>query len=310
MNYFKYFFLFLAILNFQNSFAQEDKFKYPDRVVEAHYSGYFEVFDSLYGGRGIDFPILMDVNKILGENKQKWFVSLPLESYLILEYTDNEIIDAENQDDIVVIEHGCCQEFAQIFVSNDGENFEFLGEVDDCENNELDLATIGFDLPVKFIKIVGLDVKCASPGFDMVSIYGLPGANVDLYVGMERVDEFFEKEEFADKILILENVYFETDEAIIKSNGVADLDKVLTKLQQHAEFQVHISGHTDAVASEIYNLKLSNQRANAVKRYLIDKGIDKNRIQTHGFGEMKPLRTNDTEEGRAYNRRVEIRKLN
>ena len=288
---------------------KEDKSKYPDIVVEAYYSGYFDVFEQLYGGQGLNFPIRMNPDKILGENKEKWFVSLPKDSYIILEYTDNEIIDAPNQPDIIVVEHGCCDEWAEIYVSNDGKEFTFLGVVNDCGQDKLDLADIGYDKPVRFVKVVGLDVKCASPGFDLVSAHALPGANKRLYVGMDQVEEYFE-EERTDEILILENVYFDIDEDQIQYSGTVDLNKVIKKLLEFPEIKIKVSGHTDNVATAAYNLNLSKRRAKAVKEYLIQNNIKENRIETEGFGLTRPLRTNETEEGRAQNRRVEIRRLN
>lgn len=291
-------------------YAQEDdKSKYPDIVVEAYYSGYFDVFDRLYGGKGLDYPIRMNPDKILGENKERWFVSLPKQSHIILQFTDNEIIDAPNQNDIKVVEHGCCDEWAEIYVSHDGIDFTFLGMVDDCGQDELDLADINYSKSVRFIKVVGIDVKCASPGYDLVSVYGLPGANRRLYVGMSEIDGFFAQEK-TDEILILENVYFDTDEFEIDYSGTVDLNKVIEKLLDYPDIHIMVSGHTDSVASEVYNLRLSQRRAKAVKDYLIDNNISSERITAKGFGLSTPLRTNKTEEGRAFNRRVEIRRLN
>ena len=306
----RFYFNILFTLAFsQLVFAQNDNSKYPDLVVESYYSSYFDVLDSLYGGQGLNYPILMDVNKILGENKDKWFVSLPKESYIILQYTDNEIVDVLNQNDIQVVEHGCCDEWAEIWVSNSGNKFEFLGLVDDCNQTQLDLADINFKASVRFVKVVGVDVNCASPGFDLVSVYGIGEANQNLYMNMNQVDAYFDEDK-NDKILILENVYFDTDQYQILPKGQKDLDQVISKLNEHPEINVNIAGHTDAVASEEYNLILSQNRANAVKAYLMQNGISGERITTKGYGESKPLHPNTTQSGRALNRRVELRRKN
>ncbi|MDO5655605.1 MAG: OmpA family protein [Flavobacteriaceae bacterium] len=280
--------------------------KYPDLIFEAYYSGYFNVFDGLYGGKGIDHPIRMDVNKILGENKEKWFVSLPTGSYIILQYTDNEIFDAPNQNDIFIEYVGCCDEYIDVSASYDGKVFTYLGRYSGCDN-EIDLAKTKYKQPVRFLKIEGLDVKCSSPGFDLVSAYALPGANRELFTGMEEVDTFFENKN-DKRALIMENVYFENDSYEIKDKGVQDLDIIISKLEEFPEINVLIHGHTDSNASESYNQILSENRAKSVKSYLISKGINPHRIESMGFGESKPLRPNDTEEGRAINRRVELRK--
>lgn len=303
-----YLFALISIL-FSVLQAQEKDSQYPDMVIEAHYSGYFDVLDSLYGGQGLDYPILMDVNKILGKNKEKWFVSLPKESYIILKFTDNEIVDAPNQNDLVIVEHGCCHELASVYISHDGKEFTFLGVVDDCDNNQLDLADVGYQASVRYVKVVGMDVKCASPGFDLVSVLPLGDAHRELYASMDEVDTFFENKT-EKRSLILENVYFDTNSYEILPESEEDLQIVLQKLQDYPNIQIHVTGHTDAIASETYNMTLSLNRAKSVKAYLIANGIAESRILMDGKGESEPLRTNETEQGRAINRRVELRRLN
>ncbi len=291
-----------------NLFAQTQNTAYPDIIYDAYYSGVYDIFEKLYGGKGKDYPVRMDLNKILGDNKE-WFVSLPIGSYIVYQYTDNEIFDAPNQDDIIVLEHGCCDEYAMVLVSNDGKEFFELGIVDDCGNNTLDLANIALKKPVRFIMIRGLDNKCSSPGFDLVNAYALPGANRDLYVGMAQIDEFFEEEK-NDKSLILENVFFETDKYDILPQSEEDLYNVIEHLNQYPKLQILLTGHTDNVASENYNLQLSKKRAESVRNFFIKNGIPQNRLKIDFKGESQPLRSNESEEGRAINRRVVIRKLN
>ena len=77
-------------------------------------------------------------------------------------------------------------------------------------------------------------------------------------------------------------------------------------LEQHPEASIVIEGHTDNVGSEQYNKQLSEDRANAVKTYLVSEGISETRISTLGKGEESPVANNDTPDGRAMNRRIEI----
>jgi OOP family OmpA-OmpF porin len=77
--------------------------------------------------------------------------------------------------------------------------------------------------------------------------------------------------------------------------------------EKYPAIKVDISGHTDAVGSEGYNQGLSERRANVVKQYLLRKGVDAGRVSTYAYGESKPVATNDTDEGRAQNRRSELR---
>jgi OOP family OmpA-OmpF porin len=76
-------------------------------------------------------------------------------------------------------------------------------------------------------------------------------------------------------------------------------------MKDYPDLNVVIEGHTDSVGTAAYNKKLSQQRAEAVKKYMVEKGIDANRLKAQGFGEVRPIASNDTEEGRQQNRRVE-----
>ena len=77
-------------------------------------------------------------------------------------------------------------------------------------------------------------------------------------------------------------------------------------LRDNPDLRVTVEGHTDSVGSAAYNQKLSERRAQAVKRYLVRQGIDPSRITTEGYGKSRPIASNETEEGRAKNRRADI----
>ena len=82
-------------------------------------------------------------------------------------------------------------------------------------------------------------------------------------------------------------------------------DNAVLVMERNPALTVMIEGHTDSMGSAEYNMKLSERRALAVKDYMVKMGVDPSRMETVGFGESDPADTNDTEEGRAYNRRVE-----
>jgi outer membrane protein OmpA-like peptidoglycan-associated protein len=87
------------------------------------------------------------------------------------------------------------------------------------------------------------------------------------------------------------------------------LDEAIRILREENTVVVIAEGHTDATGSAAYNQKLSERRADAVRRYLVNGGIGAERIQTEGFGESRPVASNETADGRAQNRRVELRIL-
>ena len=87
------------------------------------------------------------------------------------------------------------------------------------------------------------------------------------------------------------------------------LDEAARILMDHPDLRVSVEGHTDAMGSDAYNQALSERRAQAVKRYLVSAGVDASRLETMGYGESQPVASNDTEDGRAMNRRVELNVL-
>ena len=102
------------------------------------------------------------------------------------------------------------------------------------------------------------------------------------------------------------DAFFDFDKADLKPEGKAKLDDLADKVKGLTLEVVIAVGHTDAKGTDAYNQKLSVKRAEAVKAYLVSKGIEKNRVYTEGKGEKQPVADNKTKEGRAKNRRVEI----
>jgi len=110
----------------------------------------------------------------------------------------------------------------------------------------------------------------------------------------------------ATRVVFNADTFFDFDKASLKPEGRQLLDQVVTQVNTLTLETIIAVGHTDWTGSEAYNQKLSERRAESVKRYLLDKGIDANRIYTEGKGKTSPVAVNTTREGRAQNRRVEI----
>ena len=110
----------------------------------------------------------------------------------------------------------------------------------------------------------------------------------------------------ATKVTYAADTFFDFDKSVLKPVAKAKLDDLVDKIKSINLEVIIAIGHTDSVGSDEYNQKLSLRRSNAVKAYLVSKGVDKTRIYTEGKGESQPVADNKTKEGRAKNRRVEI----
>ncbi len=106
--------------------------------------------------------------------------------------------------------------------------------------------------------------------------------------------------------VILRNVFFETGFAALKPTSRTELDRLKNLLDKNPALRIQINGHTDKVGSEADNQLLSEQRAKAVYDYLLEAGVEADRLQYEGYGESRPIADNDTEEGRRQNRRTEF----
>ena len=106
--------------------------------------------------------------------------------------------------------------------------------------------------------------------------------------------------------LVLEGIYFASGSSTISAKSYMVLDEVVASLVGYPEVKITIQGYTDSVGKESLNLRLSQERAESVMNYFIGKGIDRNRLKAVGFGELNPVASNDTKDGRAKNRRIEL----
>jgi outer membrane protein OmpA-like peptidoglycan-associated protein len=109
------------------------------------------------------------------------------------------------------------------------------------------------------------------------------------------------------EVVILKNIFFDTDKYILKAESYAELQKLLGLLRKNPKLKIEINGHTDNIGSAEHNLELSKNRANAVYEFLIQYDIDKTRLSYSGFGYTRPIDVNTTESGRANNRRTEFK---
>jgi OOP family OmpA-OmpF porin len=110
-----------------------------------------------------------------------------------------------------------------------------------------------------------------------------------------------------ERTIILDDVLFDFDKSNVKPEAGAILDRLVVFLRENKDKKAALSGHTDSVGTDAYNVKLSERRVNSVKDYVVKKGAESSQVSSQGFGESKPIADNKTKEGRSKNRRVEIK---
>jgi outer membrane protein OmpA-like peptidoglycan-associated protein len=109
--------------------------------------------------------------------------------------------------------------------------------------------------------------------------------------------------------IVLNHLIFAQGKAVIDPKSFPELDEVVAMLKENSRMEIQLEGHTDNRGNAEANITLSQARVDAVKKYMVSKGVSKNRVMTKAFGGSKPIATEDTEEARAKNRRVEMRVL-
>lgn len=109
------------------------------------------------------------------------------------------------------------------------------------------------------------------------------------------------------QVIVLKDIFFDWDQAELMPRSLVELKKLLALMQHFPEMRIEVWGHTDATGSQEYNSRLSSYRAKAVVNFLFEQGIDSQRINYAGWGSSKPVASNETQEGRMQNRRVEFK---
>lgn len=186
------------------------------------------------------------------------------------------------------------------FVAEGGEEFLTIGNFYPASrSNVTDLDSLTYLLPGAYYYIDDVSVVCLTCGEKQndnipSKIDTRPKDTLNYTVG---------------STYILKDIYFDFDKSILLMQSFKELQNLLAVLRDHPGMKIEIGGHTDGKGSIEYNQRLSESRAKQVVDYLIEKGIEPRRLQYKGYGKLKPIDTNDTEEGRARNRRVEIKIL-
>ncbi|HEU5289383.1 MAG TPA: OmpA family protein [Cyclobacteriaceae bacterium] len=135
------------------------------------------------------------------------------------------------------------------------------------------------------------------------------GQNLVKDIEMVHGDAVVKKKHEAGQVILLNSLIFEIAKSKIAPESYPELDRVVAMMEENPKMVIQLEGHTDYLGVAAKNLKLSQERVDAVKGYLISKKISKNRVKTKAFGGTNPLSREDTPEAHRMNRRVELRVL-
>ncbi len=176
-----------------------------------------------------------------------------------------------------------------LFRVYENEDYSLLGETDGFITKRQSYTTVGKSVPLESLKELVTNIT------------------LDTIMVLDRKER--------NRIFRLENIYFGYDSAVIRKEAARELDKLVTLLNDNSDLKIEMGSHTDSVASDVYNIQLSQRRAEATVNYLIKKGIDPARLVAKGYGESKPIARNtnpdgsDNPVGRQRNRRTEFKIL-
>ena len=196
----------------------------------------------------------------------------------------------------------------KIFDSRDEKPLEALFEVIDLKTNKVVVSSFSDPITGEFLVCIPTNSHYALNA--MANHYLFHSENFEIEGEHSKIKPY-EKDVALKRIelsvdFVLRNVFFDTDKSELKPESTMELNRFVRLMQQNPQMKVEISGHTDNVGSKEHNTILSKNRAKAVFDYLVNKGIDSNRMTYLGYGSDKPISTNDTPEGRASNRRTEF----
>jgi outer membrane protein OmpA-like peptidoglycan-associated protein len=200
--------------------------------------------------------------------------------------------------------------------AEDADGFEDEDGCPDPDNDADGISDIADECPLAPEDIDGFedDNGCPDPDNDAD---GIPDDEDDCPLEPENVNEYFDEDGCPDekpemvkviqnRIVIAEKIQFGSGRATILRGSFDVLDAVSTVLTQYPKLQIRIEGHTDSDGGEAMNQKLSERRAGAVRSYLVKAGINPVRVESVGFGELRPMASNRSASGKATNRRVEF----
>ena len=218
----------------------------------------------------------------------------PFVTQTVATYYEPQVVNAY---DNPIVDYRHWTPIAGEFVAQGGEEYLTLGNFYPADKSHLvDIDSLTYLLPGAYYYIEDVEVVCLTCGQHTADTLEAPAQKdtVAYAVG---------------STFILENIFFDFDKSVLLMQSYKELQHLLNILHTHPTMRIEIGGHTDGRGSDDYNQRLSESRAKAVVDYLVEKGIEPRRLRHKGYGKQHPIAPNDTDEGRARNRRVEFRIL-
>lgn len=181
-------------------------------------------------------------------------------------------------------------------------------QITNLNNSEIINTTISDSVTGSFLIVIFPGVDYAFSITKKGYLFFSENINLKDSIGVESVKKQFELSPFTKgNQLVMNNVFFEFNKYELLPSSFIELNKLVELLNQHPTSEIEIIGHTDSIGSADYNMTLSMNRAKSVLNYLISNGIDSERLAYNAMGQSQPVAPNNTEQGRAKNRRTEIR---
>lgn len=227
--------------------------------------------------------------------------------------SDNFIPQIQNNRDNPLTDWRRWQKISGTFVAEGGERFLTIGNFATAAKSNIVVPdSLTMELTGAYYYIDDVSLYLVDCSRNKMEDESKPNTNPTLHTPIELSDQKQlpeqEKREYTKgDILILQNIFFDFDKSTLLQQSYKELQNLLSILKEHPSMKIQIIGHTDNQGSTSYNMRLSESRAKAVVDYLIQKGIEAKRLQYKGRGAYEPIDTNTTEEGRAKNRRVEMK---
>lgn len=222
----------------------------------------------------------------------------PKVSQTVATYFEPQVVNSYNR---VLTDTKKWMNISGTFIAEGGEEFLTIGNFFPAsKSNYTDLPELTYLLPGAYYYIDQVAVTCLT----------CPDS-VALELSTEKKESPIVANDslFVGKTIILKNIFFDYDKSTLLQQSYKELKELVEVLNKYPKMKIEVGGHTDGRGTHDYNLRLSESRAKEVVDYLISKGIDSRRLQYKGYGKTQPIDSNNTEEGRSRNRRVEFKIL-